>query len=185
MSRKRTSLDAILDLPTAGPAAPPAPAPAGTSRRPEVKQQTVYLPLAAYEQLRRLAFEERVKMHQLLMEGLAHSNYRSVSRLLKAKPTDVDTWVFARGQAILIAETGNLLLLRPPKNTGRDTWMRLASEMRTQATALARSTGGRDYARSKAALTNLTTSCNRCHQTFRVAAKVAPDPAPGERDTEE
>ena len=66
MSRKRTSLDAILDL----PAGEPAPAPGGTSRRPEVKQQTVYLPLAAYEQLRRLAFEERVKMHQLLMEGL-------------------------------------------------------------------------------------------------------------------
>jgi hypothetical protein len=35
-----------------------------------VKQQTVYLPLPVYEQLRRLAFEERVKMHGLLMEGL-------------------------------------------------------------------------------------------------------------------
>ena len=35
-----------------------------------MKQQTVYLPLPVYEQLRRLAFEERVKMHQLLMEGL-------------------------------------------------------------------------------------------------------------------
>ena len=70
MSRKRTSLDAILDLPGAEPAAPAPAAPAGASRRPEVKQQTVYLPLAAHEQLRRLAFEERVKMHQLLMEGL-------------------------------------------------------------------------------------------------------------------
>lgn len=72
MSRKRTSLDAILDLPAAEPvpAAVAPPAPGGASRRPEVKQQTVYLPLATYEQLRRLAFEERVKMHQLLMEGL-------------------------------------------------------------------------------------------------------------------
>ncbi|HMR34242.1 MAG TPA: hypothetical protein PKA13_23905 [Geminicoccaceae bacterium] len=73
MSRKRTSLDAILAPPPAGepvPAAPPPPAVDGGSRRPAVKQQTVYLPLATYEQLRRLAFEERVKMHQLLMEGL-------------------------------------------------------------------------------------------------------------------
>ena len=38
--------------------------------RRSVKQQTVYLPLPVYEQLRRLAFEERVKMHALLMEGL-------------------------------------------------------------------------------------------------------------------
>ena len=50
---------------TLAPVAGPAP-----SQRADVKQQTVYLPLPVYEQLRRLAFEERVKMHQLLMEGL-------------------------------------------------------------------------------------------------------------------
>ena len=55
MSRKRTSLDAILDLPPAEPTVAPAPPAEPASRRPEVKQQTVYLPLATYEQLRRLA----------------------------------------------------------------------------------------------------------------------------------
>ena len=35
-----------------------------------IKQQTVYLPIPVYEQIRRLAFEERCKMHDLLMEGL-------------------------------------------------------------------------------------------------------------------
>lgn len=70
MSRKRTSLDAILAPPAAaaGPAEAAPPAPAGL--RPGVKQQTVYLPLPVYEQLRRVAFDERVKMHQLLLEGL-------------------------------------------------------------------------------------------------------------------
>jgi hypothetical protein len=34
------------------------------------KQLAVYLPVAVYEQLRRLAFEERAKMHDYLMEGL-------------------------------------------------------------------------------------------------------------------
>jgi hypothetical protein len=67
MSRKRTSLEAILGSPEPpARAAPEAPA----ARRPRVKQQTVYLPLPVYEQLRRLAFEERCRMHQLLMEGL-------------------------------------------------------------------------------------------------------------------
>ena len=33
-------------------------------------QQTVYLPPAVHEQLRELAFSERVKMHSLIMEGL-------------------------------------------------------------------------------------------------------------------
>jgi hypothetical protein len=77
MSRKRTSLEALLQppAPAAGPSpgAPPrvplGPA-EGEGRRRSIKQQTVYLPLPVYEQLRRLAFDERIKMHSLLMEGL-------------------------------------------------------------------------------------------------------------------
>lgn len=65
MRRKRTSLDALIAAPEPAPRPPPAAA-----QRPLVKQQTVYLPLPVYEQLRRLAFEERCRMHQLLMEGL-------------------------------------------------------------------------------------------------------------------
>ena len=33
-------------------------------------QQTAYLPAPVHEQIRRLAFEERVKMHDYIMEGL-------------------------------------------------------------------------------------------------------------------
>lgn len=71
MSRKRTTLDSLLSPPAndqaaAAPAASRKPA----SLRPGVKQQTVYLPLRVYEQLRRVAFDERVKMHDLLLEGL-------------------------------------------------------------------------------------------------------------------
>lgn len=127
---------------------------------------------------------EAVAETKLLMEGLTNANYRSVNRLLKAKPTDVETWTFARGQAILIAESGNLLLLRPPRNSGRDTWMRLGMDMRERATVLARAAAERDYAQSKAAIQDLTASCNRCHQTFRVPVKVAPEPEGAERDAE-
>lgn len=70
MSRKRTSLEALLREIPEPAAAAPRPAPAAAGRRPDVRQQTVYLPIPVYEQLRRLAFEERVKMHALLMEGL-------------------------------------------------------------------------------------------------------------------
>ena len=74
-SRKRTSLEALLrpvePPPTLGLAGltPAAAARPSAARRP-VRQQTVYLPVPVHEQLRRLAFEERVKMHTLLMEGL-------------------------------------------------------------------------------------------------------------------
>ena len=77
MSRrsKRTSLESILvDGAQATPVTTPEPASAPKARtlpeRKPIKQQTVYLPIPVYEQLRRLAFDEREKMHTLIMEGL-------------------------------------------------------------------------------------------------------------------
>jgi hypothetical protein len=118
---------------------------------------------------------EAVAETRLLMEGLAMSNYRGLERLLKEPPTNVETWTFARGQALLIAETGNLLLLRPPKNPqGEKAWMELATDLREQAATLARRLGTRDYPRSVTGLKSLTNACNRCHQTFRVPTRVGP-----------
>lgn len=116
---------------------------------------------------------EPVAETRLLMEGLNQSNFRGLERLLKERPADAETWAFARGQALLIAETGNLLLLRPPRR-GQDAWMDRAAELREAATAVARSCGSRDYERSRAALAQLAQTCNRCHQTFRVSVRIAP-----------
>jgi hypothetical protein len=125
---------------------------------------------------------------RLLMEGLANSNYRSLNRLLKEKPADNDTWVFVRGQALLMAETGNLLLLRPPRNSGRDTWMKLAMAMRDEAGELARKAAARNYPACQKALVAVTNACNKCHHTFRVKVIVAPEKEErdkGEKDAEE
>jgi hypothetical protein len=48
-----------------------APAkPASRWARPDIKHTSVYLPEAAYEALRQVAFDERCKIHDLLMEGV-------------------------------------------------------------------------------------------------------------------
>jgi hypothetical protein len=75
MTKKRTSLNAVLSLPStqAAPATPetsPAVAAQRSTRRPGIRQQTAYLPNPVYEQLRKLAFEERQRMHHYLLEGL-------------------------------------------------------------------------------------------------------------------
>ena len=54
---------------------------------------------------------EPIAETKLLMEGLANVNFRGLERLLQQKPADLQTWTFARGQALLIAETANLLML--------------------------------------------------------------------------
>jgi hypothetical protein len=44
--------------------------PAGRWTRSDIKHTSVYLPEAAYEALRQVAFDERCKIHDLLMEGI-------------------------------------------------------------------------------------------------------------------
>jgi hypothetical protein len=48
----------------------PTPADRPKSQRPTVRQQTLYLPLPVYKQLRHIAFDEDTRMHSLVMEGL-------------------------------------------------------------------------------------------------------------------
>jgi hypothetical protein len=75
MSKKRTTLDSVFTKALAAPEPPPtrqmlvAARPTG-SKRPGIKQHTAYLPEPVHEQLRRLAFEERAKIHDYLIEGL-------------------------------------------------------------------------------------------------------------------
>jgi len=110
---------------------------------------------------------------KLLMEGLAHPNFQGMEKILKSDEIDADSWVFARGQALLVAETSNLLMLRPPKNSGQDAWMKASGELRDAASGMAQTLATRDRARSRSALTNLAATCNSCHQTFQVKQKIA------------
>ena len=117
---------------------------------------------------------EPVAETKLLMEGLLNANFRGLERLLNQKAPDAQGWTFARGQSLLIAEAGNLLMLRPPKNEGRQAWFERSMELRRLAVQLAQTIGRKDLERSRLALQTLANSCNRCHQTFRVPVRIAP-----------
>ena len=97
-----------------------------------------------------------------------------MERLLRQKPADVQSWTFARGQALLIAETANLLMLRPPRNQGQATWFDRAMDLRKAATEVDRATAAQDYARSRSTFVELANSCNRCHQAFGVKVEIVP-----------
>lgn len=83
MSKPRRTVLSGIVTPLVREAAPPPPSAdvvdtppvASVARRRSATkdatvQQTVYLPPTVHEQLRELAFSERVKMHSLIMEGL-------------------------------------------------------------------------------------------------------------------
>lgn len=117
---------------------------------------------------------EPVAETKLLMDGINQPNFEGLEKLLRNRPKDkdVELWTFARGQALLIAENANLLLLRPPREQGQAAWVERATDLRTTATRLARTIAARDYERSRAGVVELANSCNRCHQTFRVPTRL-------------
>ncbi len=139
----------------------------------------VFLPAAAVSQ-QQIPLSSRalkpVAETRLLMEGIAMANFSGLEKMLKGKPEDDEAWTFARGQALLIAETGNLLLLRPPKNNGQEVWNKSAIELREAASRLARSAADRDLNGSRSRLMEVANVCNKCHQSFGVKTRLSPFP---------
>lgn len=116
---------------------------------------------------------EAVAETKLLMEGLTQPNFRGLEKLLKQKPSSTEEWTFARGQALLLAETGNLLLLRPPAQ-GRDLWFQRAVALREAGTALARLNASKDHERARQGLISVANACNACHKSFRIPVQITP-----------
>lgn len=116
--------------------------------------------------------QEPIAETRLLMDGLAQANFRGLNQNLRQKPGDVEAWVYIRGQALLLAETGNLLMLRPPRSGGQEAWLEHAGELRAAATRLARSAADQDYDRCRSGLAELANTCNRCHAKFRVNTRI-------------
>ena len=67
--KRPSMIDAMMNPEAPAEAVPAGPAPS-TKPRPDVQHTSVYIPRAAHERLREIAFHERVKMHDLIMEGL-------------------------------------------------------------------------------------------------------------------
>ena len=117
---------------------------------------------------------EPVAETKLLMQGMASANFHGLERIFETKPTDYKYWVFARGQALLIAETANLLMMRPPRGAGEAPWFEHATDLRKTATQLVYKIAEQNYAETRAGIVQLANSCNRCHDKFRVGAHIAP-----------
>jgi hypothetical protein len=69
---KRPSIISELELATPAPRSQPATVepPKPIKPRPDVQHTSVYIPREAFERLREIAFTERKKIHDLLMEGV-------------------------------------------------------------------------------------------------------------------
>jgi len=118
---------------------------------------------------------EAIADTKLLMVGLAKSNMDGLGKTLKDRPADVEAWGYVRGQGLLIAETGNLLLMRPPKSRqAQDSWMIFSVAVRSLKKKIAKAAAAKDYPAARSAVASMSNVCNHCHEAFRVAERVIP-----------
>ena len=93
-----------------------------------------------------------------------------------------DIGAVLKGGASGDAQETDLLAVRDIRNLlfgngasgGQDVWMDYAGELRERATRLAQFAAARDLERCRQALLDLSGTCNRCHQNFRVATRITP-----------
>jgi len=116
---------------------------------------------------------EPVAETRILMLGINLPNFQGLQQRLARQPANKDSWEIVRGEALLIAENGNLLILRDPPAGSRQTWVDRARDLRSAGKRLARAAADRDYARSRDCLADLLNSCNRCHRNYGVRVDLS------------
>jgi hypothetical protein len=103
-------------------------------------------------------------MHDF-MEGVFQGPYRRLKTSMAAEPKDNAGWKAIRSEALILAEGGNLLLLRKPVKDA-DEWAKYSAASRDAGAELFKAAKAKDFAASKKAYTAMLTQCNACHKKF-------------------
>src|SRR5215216_5692950 len=81
-------------------------------------------------------------------------------------PRDAKGWEAARGQALLLAEAGNLLMIGT-RVRDNNQWMKMSRAMVDAAALAATAAEKRDANALEAATDALTVACEACHRPYR------------------
>jgi hypothetical protein len=105
-----------------------------------------------------------VSMHDF-MESVFQSPYRRLKAALAAEPKDAAAWKAVRSDALILAEGGNLLLVRKPMKDS-DEWAKHSAASRDAGAALFKAAKAKDYPATKKAYEAMLGHCNACHKKF-------------------
>ena len=99
------------------------------------------------------------------MEYAFEPFFHALRSALQEAPADKNAWKPVKANALVLAENGNLLMLRGPEENTK-AWNQLAAEMRDQGQRLYQAAKKRDYTASRQQYERFVEKCNACHQAF-------------------
>jgi cytochrome c553 len=99
------------------------------------------------------------------MEGVFQQPYRRLKEVMAAEPTDQQGWKTIQSESLILAEGGNLLLVRNLE-VDADNWTEFSVAVREDGAQLFKAAKQKDFVGSRKAYESLLTHCNACHKQF-------------------
>jgi hypothetical protein len=105
-------------------------------------------------------------MHEF-MEYVFQPTYLRLKASMKDEPQDNNAWKAIKSDSLILAEGGNLLLIRLPDDKDEaDTWKEHAVSVREFGGQLYRTAKKKDYEASVNHYLSMINRCNSCHDAF-------------------
>lgn len=103
-------------------------------------------------------------MHEF-MEYVFQPPYKRLRSAMASEPADNAAWKGIKSDALILAEAGNLLLIRhPDENEG--SWRSHSVSVRDLGGEFYQAARKKDYAAAKESWAAMLQKCNSCHKTF-------------------
>ncbi|GEM_PF-6723681 len=101
-----------------------------------------------------------------LMEYIVEEAFDDLKEDLATEPANKKAWRGVLSSSVMLAETGNLLLIRRPDDADAREWTTLSIALRETGSEVMKAAKARDYAATKKAYAAMVASCNKCHTRF-------------------
>lgn len=103
-------------------------------------------------------------MHEF-MEYVFQPTFKRLKPVMAAAPADNAGWKAIKADALILAEGGNLLLIRQPKEDAAD-WVKHSVQVRDFGGQLYRAAKAKDYTTARKHYESMVQNCNACHNQF-------------------
>jgi hypothetical protein len=106
-------------------------------------------------------------MHEF-MEYVFQPTFKRLKPAMATAPADNKVWKAIKADALILAEAGNLLLMREPEADAADVadWIKHSVEVRGFGGDLYRAAKAKDHATARKHYEAMVENCNACHHQF-------------------
>lgn len=103
-------------------------------------------------------------MHEF-MEYVFQPTYKQLQQAMKSEPQNGGDWFKVKSGALILAEGGNLILLRGP-DSDREAWSAHSVAVRESGGEMYRAAQKKDFEQASKHYRSMLNNCNACHQEF-------------------